>query len=369
MRKKVCLVIHSLGIGGMERVMTQLANNFADRPETEVHIVLIGRNREVSYGVANSIIIHRPAFEFNNHHRQIDAIRTMKFLRSEVQKITPDTVLSFGEIWNNLVLIALKGLNIPVFISDRSQPDKNLGRLHNYLRNKLYPQATGYIAQTQKAKEICLSKGWNLNVKVIGNPIREITSDIFQEKENIVLSVGRLIRTKYFNQLIKMFVEIDNPNWKLVIVGGDAKKQYLSRELKNIVKELGAEGQITLEGEQKDIDSYYRKSKIFAFTSSSEGFPNVVGEALSAGLPVVAYDCNAGPADMIKDGENGYLIPLFDQKLFKQKLSMLMHNEVLREQMGSRTSDSLNNFRVDTIADRFFDFISQSQESYAKIGS
>jgi glycosyltransferase involved in cell wall biosynthesis len=285
-----------------------------------------------------------------------------------VQNINPDTVLSFGEIWNNLVLIALKGLDVPVFISDRSQPDKDLGKFHNYLRNKLYPQATGYIAQTQKAKEVCLLKGWNTNVKVIGNPIRKITADNIQEKENIVLSVGRLIKTKHFDQLIDMFVEICNPNWKLVIVGGDAKKQHLSKELKNIVKGLGAEGQVILTGEQKDIDSYYRKSKIFAFTSSSEGFPNVVGEALSAGLPVVAYDCNAGPADMITDGENGFLVPLFDQKVFKQKLQLLMGNETLRRHMGDKTSGLLNHFDEEKIADHFFTFITQFQKENVKVG-
>ncbi len=266
------------------------------------------------------------------------------------------------------MLIALKGLDIPVYISDRSQPGKDLGKLHNYLRDQLYPNAVGYIAQTGKAKEICLAKGWNENIQVVGNPIRTIQTNRGNQRENIVLSVGRLIKTKHFDQLIKMFVEIGNPNWKLVIVGGDAKKQHLSKELKNLIQELSAEDRVILGGEQKDIDSYYRKSKIFAFTSSSEGFPNVVGEALSAGLPVVAYDCEAGPADMVTNGENGFLVPLFDQKIFKQKLSMLMGNETLREQMSSRTRDSLNGFNIDKIADRFFEFITQSQKDNVKVG-
>lgn len=352
----------------MERVMAQLANNFALRQDNEVHIVLIGRKREVSYGVDRTISIHRPVFEFNNNQRQIDTIRTIKFLRSKVQTIDPDTVLSFGEIWNNLVLIALKGLDIPIFISDRSQPGKNLGRLHNYLRNKLYPKATGYIAQTQEAKEICLSKKWNSNVKVIGNPIRAVGNEFCIEKENIVLSVGRLIKTKHFDQLIKMFVEIGAPNWRLVIVGGDAKKQHLSKELKILIRKLGASDQVFLVGEQKDIDSYYNTSKIFAFTSSSEGFPNVVGEALSAGLPVVAYDCNAGPADMIRDGESGYLVPLFNQDIFKERLQMLMNNDVLREQMSRQTKIGVREFEVGEIANKFYEFISQCNGEKSKIG-
>lgn len=366
---KICLIIHSLGIGGMERVMAQLANDFSQRKNVEVHIVLTGRKRNITYSISDSIIIHKPAFDFNDKRRQIDTLRTINFLRSEVQKINPETILSFGEMWNNLVLIALKGLNIPIFISDRSQPGKDLGRLHNYLRDKLYPQAAGYIAQTQKAKEICLSQGWNTNVKVIGNPIRDITNDLSVQRENIVLSVGRLIKTKHFDQLIKMFVEIGDPDWKLVIVGGDAQKQNLSIELQKQIKELGAENQVSLEGEQKDIDSYYLRSKIFAFTSSSEGFPNVVGEALSAGLPVVAYDCMAGPVDMINDGTNGFLVPLLDENKFKKKLQLLMDDEMMRQNMGGKTKESITNFAVENIADHYLGFITESQIDKIKVGT
>jgi hypothetical protein len=85
----------------------------------------------------------------------------MRFLRKKVKNIDPDTILSFGEYWNNLVLLSLYGLKYPVYISDRSQPDKDLGRVQNRLRDLLYPKAAGFIAQTSKAKEICLNKRWN----------------------------------------------------------------------------------------------------------------------------------------------------------------------------------------------------------------
>ena len=354
---KICLIIHSLGIGGMERVVAELANNFSERECVQVHIILIGRKREVVYPISELVTIHKPNFKFQNKRRHIDTLRTITFLRMRVKQINPDTVLSFGELWNNLVLIALKGLNIPIYVSDRSQPGKDLGRLHNYLRDQLYPNAAGYIAQTSKAKEICLSNGWNENIKVIGNPIRTIQTDGDSQRENIVLSVGRLIKTKHFDQLIKMFVEIGNTNWKLVIVGGDAKKQNLSKKLRDLIKDLGAEQQVFLEGKQKDIESYFRKSKIFAFTSSSEGFPNVIGEALSAGLPVVAYDCVAGPKDMIRNGENGYLIPLFDYEKFKERLTQLMINDEVRLKLGSNARMSITKYATDKIADHFYQFI------------
>ena len=101
------------------------------------------------------------------------------------------------------------------------------------------------------------------------------------------------------------------------------------------------------------------KSKIFAFTSSSEGFPNVIGEAMSAGLPVVAYDCIAGPSDMVIDGENGFLIPLFDQSSFKQRLSQLIKDESLRNKMGHCAKTSICRFGEEFITEQYYEVITR----------
>ena len=355
--KKICLVIHSLRLGGMERVMSELAANFSKRENIHVDLVLIGRTRKISYAIPDTVRVHRPGFTFRNSRRRFDTVRTIWFLRKKVKEIEPDTVLGFGEIWNNLVLLALYGLSYPVFISDRSEPDKNLGRVHNFLRNVLYPTAAGYIAQTGKAKSVVHQKKWNRNVAVIGNPIRNIPHNGYTEKENIVLTVGRLIKTKHFDELIRIFAEIDHPDWKLVIVGGDAKKQNQYDVLKKLIEDLKVTDSVFLEGYQKNVDQYYKKSKIFAFTSSSEGFPNVIGEAMSAGLPVVAYDCDAGPSDIINQNENGFLVPLFDRETFRIKLHQLMTDVELRGLLSANSKQSIRQYDSDKIADKFYKFI------------
>jgi len=354
---KICLIIHSISIGGMERVMSQLAAHFSGKDQVKVDLILIGRKREVLFSLPSDITIHRPSFTFNNERRTLDTLRTMGFLRKKVKEIHPDTILSFGEYWNNLVLLSLYGLPFPVYISDRSEPGKDLGQIQNVMRNILYPKAAGYIAQTEAAKRVCLEKGWNENIRVIGNPIRDIQKNGRIEKENVILTVGRLIKTKHFDQLIRTFAEIGDSEWNLVIVGGDAKKLNLSKDLHDLIHELNIENNVFLEGEQNNIDEYYRKSKIFAFTSSSEGFPNVIGEALSAGLPVVAYDCIAGPSDLIKHGENGYLVPLFDRDEFRDKLKKLMNKPELREGFGKRAKKYIQEYKVGRIAEKYYEFI------------
>ena len=146
--------------------------------------------------------------------------------------------------------------------------------------------------------------------------------------------VGRLIESKHHDKLIEMFARVVIPGWKLLIVGYDHLKQKNMSKLKKLISELNVEDRVILVGKQKNVDYYYLKSKIFAFTSSSEGFPNAIGEAISAGLPVVTYDCIAGPSEMIINSSTGFLIPLFDRDQFREKLELLMRSKELREKFG-----------------------------------
>lgn len=355
---RICLVIPSLNPGGMERVMSELAVYFCNQPSVEVHLVMYGIIPELFYQIPSNILIHKPDWMFDNSKRTWHTIKRMFFLRQTIKKIDPSTILSFGEYWNSLVLLSLWGLKYPIYVSDRCQPDKSLGRIQDLLRNWLYPRAKGVIAQTHIAKEIYLKQYNHSNIEVIGNPIREIKPQgrAF-EREKIILSAGRLISTKNFDMLIDIFVNMDKPDWKLVIVGGDAIKQNGMAKLTAKIDALGMKDRIILTGNISNVDDYYRKSSIFAFTSSSEGFPNVIGEAMSAGLPIVAFDCMAGPSDLIADGVNGFLIPLFSLKSFTNRLSELTDNDFLRNEFGIKSKLKISEFSISNVANRYLSFI------------
>ena len=361
--KKIVLAIHSLQAGGMERVMTELAINFSKRNDLEIHLVLYGIKRDIFYLINDKVIIHKPDFPFDNSKRLTSTVKTILFLRNKIKILQPTTVLSFGEYWNNLVLLSTIGLKTPIYIADRSTPFKNLGRFQNFLRKKLYPKATGLILQTEKAKQIYQKQLKNLVIKVIGNPIREIKTKDNVKRENIILMVGRLINTKHQDRLIKIFSKIDLSDWKLILVGGDAIKQKNKEKLEQLIKDLKLENRVVLAGKQKDVESYYLKSKIFAFTSSSEGFPNVIGEAMSAGVPVIAYDCVAGPSEMINDSISGFLVPLYNDKMFQKKLELLMNDESLLIEIRSKAKKSVDKFNLDIISEEFLNTILDKNES------
>ena len=359
---KICCCIHSLGPGGMERVMSELINGFIRNHGAEVHVILYGIERTIFYDVDERAIIHRPPFVFTNKRRTWCTLKTIQYLHKEIKHIATDTVLSFGNYWNSLVLLATRGLKYPVYVSDRSSPAKDMGKFQNKLRNVLYPKATGIIAQTTKAKEYYDRLFQQSNYAIIGNPIRNIEIPSDNERENVIVSVGRLIHTKHYDRMIKLFAELNRPDWKLVIVGGDAQNQNNMAKLKSQLTEMGNPENIELAGTQKEVERYLLRSSIFAFTSSSEGFPNVVGEAMSSGLPVISYDCVAGPSDMIEDGVNGYLVPVFDDELFKTRLKELMDNAEKREEMGAKAKASIKAFEVDKIVDNFYQFITKQHQ-------
>lgn len=354
----LCLVIPSFQAGGMERVMSELASYLSQKEDSLVHLVLYGSGREIFYSIPDGVELHIPTFDFSGTSRFSSTIQTLFFLRRTIRKIRPHTILSFGEYWNSFVLLSMLGLKYPVFVSDRSQPDKSLGRFHDFLRRCLYPGARGLIMQTEKAREIYLRRHRHSNVRVIGNPIRSVAGkNGAAKREKSVLMVGRLIESKHQDLLIEMFAKTAPPDWILRIVGDDAMKQNHSERLKKLAEELKLSERVIFMGFQSQIEDIYLQSSVFAFTSSSEGFPNVIGEALACGLPVLAFDCVAGPSDLIRDGYNGFLAPLFDTDTFESRLRQLMENEELRNELGSNARKSIKKFASDEINERIYKFI------------
>lgn len=330
--------------------MSLLANEFSTRHGFEVELIIYGKSREIFYALDDGIKVRTPNFQFDNRLRFINTIRTARFLRSLIASGGYHAILSFGERWNSFVMLSCLGVRKKIFLSDRSSPSLNLGILQERLRRWLYPRASGLIAQTKRAEAIAIDKHLHRDIVVIPNPVSCTENEGSVKRENVVLSVGRLIATKHHDRLIKTFAEINAPDWRLLIIGDEAQRQEHRARLETLIRELEVENRVSLVGSQSDIEKAYRKAKVFAFTSSSEGFPNVIAEALAMGLPVVAYDCDAGPSDLIQDGRNGYLVELFDDSTFKTRLGALMKDAELRQRMSNASREAVQPFAPERVA-------------------
>jgi len=349
--KRVLLVLPSLTVGGMERAMSVLANDFVEKG-IETKFFFYGKGEHFYY-LDERVTFDEPLSLPKN--KLLEVIYNFKRYRRLCRQWKPDAVLSFGQNCNILTMLANLGTKNRLFISDRGNPLSYSKTLYEKSTRWFCSRyLTGIIQQSQKAKEVAQSELRCNNIAVIGNPITPVNQELLDnaKRENIVISVGRFIKTKNFDLLIKWFSELDT-DWKLVILGGD----FHFEKCKTLVEELGMQDRIILPGAVSNVRDYLLKSKIFAFTSSSEGFPNVVGEALAAGLPVVSFDCMAGPAEMITNGYNGYLVGDFDKDAFCVHLKHLMDDGKERMIMSKNAIESIHKFDSKQISEKYLNFM------------
>ncbi len=347
---KIVLAVPSLSTGGMERVTSTLLQEFAKCDHLELHLLLYGRKRDIFFVLPDKVKVHRPNFEFDRYPRFMATLKTVHFIRSTLTKLQPDSILNFGERWNNLVLASCVGTGLKILVSDRCQPEKSLGPIHDLLRTILYPRANGVIAQTQHAKAVFSQKIANSKLSVIPNPITIPAQADHPTREPLILSVGRLIPTKHHARLIRIFHARRNRDWKLAILGDDPYDGRLRKTLQELIIEIGEQDHISLPGTIADVSHWYSKASIFAFTSSSEGFPNALAEAMAHGLPAIAYDGPAGIRDLISSEDLGFLVPMFDDKKFLETMDLLTDDRSLREKVGGSAKIAARNLSSEKIA-------------------
>lgn len=350
MNKKFLFVTPNMERGGMQRVAS-LILNYAVSNGREVHILCL-KDNVVEYTLHDKIAITTPPYLYKQG--VVNKLKTFKFLIKNLKRIRPDAVLSCNEVYNPIVVLACRIIRTKIYISDRSNPYKELRKTVQTFRKICYPFADGMIAQTDLAKELFVKRKYNNNIVVISNPLREINDSYLKEKKHIVISVGRLVHTKRFCDLIEIFSSIDIPyDWELHILGDGPEKENLLK----LIKKLKVSDKVKLKGQVNDVDYYLSKASIFAFTSISEGFPNALSEAVAFPLPVIAYDCPVGPSDIINNNENGYLIPLNDRQQYKDKLEEMMLSRELRSEMTLEFEDYRNKYTKEKIVLKYLDFI------------
>lgn len=352
--EKICIITPTLEAGGTERVIAILSNYFQHKKHIQVHLILMVGG-EIFFPVDKKIIIHRPSFNYKQSPKWFYLWKILQFTRNSLKKIKPNALLCFGGKYNSFVLIAALGLGIKTYISDRSRPGISYGKLLDFLNPYVYRLATGIISQTEGAKKWIYRQTRHKNIMVIGNPIPvSVLSNSDLKKENIILNVGRFIPSKQQELLIDLFIEINPKNgWVLHFLGDGENLQACIQK----VKKLGFERKIKFYGNQKNVAPYFVKSKIFAFTSISEGFPNALGEAMAAGCACISFDCLAGPADLINSEEDGILIPLENVDQYKERLIELIENESLQTYLSKNAVNKIQYYEENSISQKFLNFI------------
>ena len=182
------------------------------------------------------------------------------------------------------------------------------------------------------------------------------------QRDRYVVCVGRLDYLKGQDRLLRIWKMVSPhfPEWNLLFVGDGDKKEELIRQSAS----LGLEETVTFTGARKDVYDILHKSSVFAFTSRTESFGMVLLEAFACGLPVVAYDCETGPRDLVQSYYNGFLIPDGNEEAFAMKLSLLMQDEKMRSSLGKNAMLTAKQYDNAVVLPQYSDLIRQLCPKY-----
>ena len=167
----------------------------------------------------------------------------------------------------------------------------------------------------------------------------------------VVVAAGRLGRRKGFDRLLMAWARIagEHPDWRLDIFGTGPEKDALAR----LADELGVADSARLRGHSPRLLEELAQASLFVMTSRREGFPMVLLEAMSVGLPVVAYDCPTGPRDVVADGVDGYIVPDGHTETLGAVLDGLMGDEDRRRALGAAAVEKVGRYQAGPIIARW----------------
>ncbi|HQK69201.1 MAG TPA: glycosyltransferase [Bacteroidales bacterium] len=330
-KRSLCLISPSLKMGGIERSLVTLADYFSLMGYRVTFISCLAN--DTFYKLDSRVELYEPGFKHTNGLLSKLAFypRIVLFLRRTVKMISPDAVLVFGDLFSSIVLLSLKGLKYPVYISDRTSPNFALRPLLRILKRILYPGAAGFIAQTSIAAEYKVRQfGKRLNIAVIPNPLREVLKYPTIKREKIILYVGRLSWEKGPERLMRSFYNLtERDGWQLHYVGTGP----LLESMKALASRLGIANEVIFPGKVHSIDKYYARASIYVLPSLMEGFPNSLCEAMAAGLPCVCFD-TIPYMELLTHGVDGLVVRGGDVAGLSKTLNMLMDDENLRTSLG-----------------------------------
>ena len=330
--RKITFLIGSMGRGGAERVISILANSYAERG-WKVDILLLLDNR-CDYKLNNNINLIPICDKDKSRIRQLP--KWLTSIRAYVVQNKPKVIVSFIARINIITILACVGLNQHIIVSERNDPKSDgrsiFVRIATYL---LYPLADGVVFQTKWAQS-CFSKKIRNKSAIIPNPIN-ITIEATQIKKKKLVTVGRLREQKNHSMLINAFEKVyqDYPDYELYIYGEGKLREVLTRQ----VHKLKLTEAVFLPGNVSDIHEKMADAELFVLSSNYEGLSNALLEAMMMGLPCISTDC-AGSNEVIENEKNGLLVPVGDTNKLANAMKRLIADKDFARELGNNAKRS-----------------------------
>lgn len=192
-------------------------------------------------------------------------------------------------------------------------------------------------------------------ILTIPNPMDMRATATYDPGSKTIVSAGRLTYQKGFDMLVDVAAAVlpQHPDWTWLVLGEGEDHC----NLESLVQAKGLDAQLKFLGRTSHLDTYLGKAAFFVMTSRFEGLPMVLLEAKAAKLPLISFDCETGPREIIKNGVNGYVIPCFDTASMIEHIDKLIGAPSLREEFAANSSLGNSKFSPDSIRDQWIELL------------
>lgn len=371
--KKITILALHLGTGGAENVIASLSNILCKENDVEI--------------ISTYKLQDKPAFDIDSRVKITYLMQDLKpngmAFKKAVKSKNIIQIFRQGGISckvlylrRKLMIQAIKKCDSDVIISTRVLHSNWLGK---YGRKDAIKIAQEHNHHNGDAKII------NNTVRSLKNidyfmPVSEELADFYKDKVNAktlyipncldiypdkvselnnlnVISVGRLETEKCFEDLIDLFKNIVdwNKDVKLRIAGNGSQKSFLEEK----IKEASLEDNVILTGNKnkKELEELYLDSSLFVMTSRTESFGQVLVEAGSYGIPVLAYDTAQGAKEIIENDKNGFLIKNRNKEEMIEKIKEILSNKELAKRLGRCGREKASRYTKENIAKEWKKFL------------
>ena len=304
---KILAVIPSLTRGGAERALSLLTYHWVKSHDVVVAAFETSQPAYRFHGRIVDLRIRRPGRPLSRIRALCTSVPLLilLFLRER-----PDRIITFMEPANFPAILAAAAVRYldRVIVSVRRHPLK-LPLLRRLLIPRLYKLPSVVVAVSQGVRASLIAMGLPpARVTTILNPVSfppcTANKRTPAKSSRVVLAAGRLIHEKGFDLLLHAFSRLHLPDTKLVVLGEGPQRN----DLILLASRLCIRDRVSLPGAVSEISKWYRKAGCFVLSSRTEGWPNVLVEAMAAGCPVVSFSCDFGPAEIVDHERSGLLV-------------------------------------------------------------
>lgn len=344
---KIAVVINILRQGGAERVVCRLTQEWAKKHDVRIALFDAATPAYDFGGRIVDLEIRPLLFVPKAHRLVVGASRLARFFRD----YRPDRIVSFMESANfpSIIAAAFTGFLDRLSVSVRVDPSA-IPAAYRLAALVAYPFANKIIAPSNGVLAGLIDLGLPPSkLSVIRNPVVPVPCDTSSAPPihmPYILGAGRLHPQKGFDRLVQAFHEAHLPHHHLVVLGEGPERERLIA----IARNLGASSRVHFPGTSLEIERWYHHAVCFVLSSRYEGSPNVLKEAMVNGCPVVSFNCQSGPSEIIENGVSGILVPQGDIPALAKAISLVVNDNDLRFQLASAGQARGELFRLDRVA-------------------